>query len=232
MSAVLKELPPEEQQFEQSALSVRDEAKAIHIVDQATYNTAAAKFIGVSALEKEITGHYAPMKEAAHKAHKAVCDAEKEILAPVQEAKRILSRSIGSWDAEQERKRQEEQRRLEAEARQREEDDRLEAAADAEAAGADEEEIEAVLSSPVPMMKPTAAPTYEKASNVSTRESWSAEVTSLAKLVKAAADNPAYLAYLTPNMPSLNATARAQKSAFSIPGVRANCERIAAGRSR
>lgn len=231
MSAVLQEVQPEEQ-FEQSALSIRDEARSIHIKDQETYNTAAVKFNAVSALEREITGHYAPMKQKAHEAHKAICEAEKTMLGPVQEAKRILSRSIGAWDAEQERKRQEEQRRLEAEARRIAEEEALAAAVEVEQAGASPEEVEAVLSTPAPIMRPTAAPTYERASTVSTREMWSAELVSLQALVKAAAANPAYLPYLQANQTALNATARAQKAAFSVPGVKANCERIAAGRGR
>lgn len=229
MSAVLEK---PEQQFEQSALSIRDEAKALHIINQQTYDAAAAKFNGVCTLEKEIAGHYAPMKEAAHRAHKSVCDAEKEILGPVQEAKRILSRSIGAWDAEQERQRQEEQRRLDAEARRLEEEERLAVATEIAQAGATEEEVAAVLDTPAPVMRPTAQPTYERASTVSTRENWSAQVVSLSELVKAAAINPAYLPYLTANTTTLNAAARAQKGAFAVPGVKANCERIAAGRGR
>lgn len=215
----------EKNEFEQSALSVRDEAKALAIVDQQTYDAAAAKFNGVCALEKEITSHYGPMKEAAHKAHKAVCDAEKQILAPVQEAKRILSRSIGAWDEEQERLRIEEQRRLEAEARKRAEEDALANAIDAEQNGADAEEIEAVLSGSSPIQKVSAAPTYNK--QVPTRESWGAEVVSLHALVKAAAANPAYLCYLQANETALNAAARAQKNVFSVPGCKAVVQRIA-----
>lgn len=230
MSAVLKEVEQPEEQFEQSALSIRDEAKAIQIRDQGTYDAAAAKFSGVCALEKEIAGHYGPMKQKAHEAHKAICEAEKQMLGPVQEAKRILSRSIGAWDAEQERKRQAEQRRLEAEARRIADEEALAAAVEIEQAGASEEEVATVLSTPAPIMRPTAAPTYEKSASVSTREVWTAEIVSLQLLVKAAATNPAYLPYLQANSSALNATARAQKSAFSVPGVKANCERIAAGR--
>jgi len=58
-------------------------------------------------------------------------------------------------------------------------------------------------------------------SGISSRENWSAQVTDKAALVKAAAENPAYLAYLEPDMKSLNALARAQKNALAIPGVKA-----------
>lgn len=222
MSAVAE---PQEQQFEQSALSIRDEAKAIQIVDQDSYDIAASKFQGVAALEKEIIDHYRPMKDAAHKAHRAVCDAEKGILEPVQDAKRLLSRSIGVWDEQQERIRREEQRRLEEEARKRADEEALANAIDAEQSGADAEEVEAVLSSPVPVQKVTAAPTYNK--QVSTREIWSGEVVSLLALVKAAAANPAYLCYLQANESALGAAARSQKTLFSIPGCKAVVQRTA-----
>lgn len=230
MSAIIEE--PVEQQFEESALSVRDEAQALQIVDQGSYDLAAAKFSAVSALEREITAHYAPMKQAAHDAHKKVCEAEKKMIGPVQEAKKILSRAIGAFDEDQERRRQEEQRRLEAEARRLAEEETLAAAVEAEQAGAQPEEVEAVLSTPTLAVKIQAPPTYQRSSAVATREVWSAQVTNLQELVKAAAANPAYLIYLEANTTQLNSTARAQKSAFRVPGVRAACERIAAGRGR
>jgi hypothetical protein len=223
MSAILEVEPAQE--FEQTAMTVRDEAARIIIKDQPSYDVAAEKFQAVAALEQQITSHYKPMKEAAHRAHKAVCDAEKEILSPVQEAKRILSKGIGEWDAEQERVRLAEQRRLEAEAQARADEEALAAAVDAEQYGADADEIEAVLSAPAPMPRIQAAPTYQK--SIPTRENWSAQVVSLAALVKAAAANPAYLCYLQANDSALNAAARSQKNLFSVPGCKAVVQRIA-----
>jgi hypothetical protein len=147
------------------------------------------------------------------------------MLNPVLQAKQSLSRAIGAWDEEQERLRREEQRRLEAEARARAEQETLEAAVDAEQNGADAEEIEAVLSGSQAVTKISAAPTYSK--SVPTRESWGAQVFSLSALVKAAAQNPAYLAYLQANEPALNAAARHQKTLFAIPGCRAVKQTIA-----
>lgn len=222
MSTVVME---EEKQFEQSALIVRDEAEAIQIVDQETYNRAAARFSAAASLEKQIVDYHAPLKQKAHEAHKAICNAETSLLAPVRQAKQILSRAIGAWDTEQERVRREEQRRLEEEARKRADEEALQAAIDAERSGADAEEVEAVLSTPAPVQKVMAAPTYEK--TIPTRENWSAEVVSLRALVKAAAENPAYLCYLEANETALNAAARAQKQVFAVPGCKAVVQRIA-----
>jgi len=221
MSAVL-----EDPGLEQTALALRGEIQVLRITDQASYDLAAAKFEAAAYLEKQITEHYAPLKQRAHEAHKAICSAEKEMLAPVQKDKSTLSRMIGVWDAEQERLRAEEQRRLEAEAAARAEEEQLEAAIDAERHGADAEEIETVLSSPAPMTRVSAAPTYNK--TVPTRENWGAENFSLITLVKAAAQNPAaYLCYLQANEPALNAAARSQKNLFNVPGCKATRERVA-----
>lgn len=220
MSAVI-----EEAGLEQQALTVADEARAIQIKDQPSYDIAAEKFKAAAALEKQIVDYHAPLKQKAHEAHKAICSAENSLLLPVRQAKQVLSRLIGEWDTEQERKRQEEQRRLEDEARKRAEEEALEAAIDAEASGADADEVETVLSSPAPMQKVQAAPTYQK--SIPTRENWGAEVVSLLSLVKAAAANPAYLCYLQANESALNAAARSQKNVFSIPGCKAVVQRIA-----
>jgi hypothetical protein len=234
MSALVEVEKPE-QQFEQSALSVRDEAKAIQIVDQETYNAAAAKFEAVSALEKQITEHYAPMKTAAHEAHKKVCAAEKSMLGPVSEAKQILSRAIGTFDREQEALRRAAELKLEEEARKRAQEEAEKLALDAIDHGASEEEINSIVeeavSAPLPVVH--AAPTYQRASGVITRETWRAELVSLPVLIKAAAENPsAFQQYLTVNLPAANAAARNQKSAFKVPGLIAKSDRGAASRGR
>jgi hypothetical protein len=222
MSAVLEQ---PEVQFEQTGLSIRDEAQAIQIVDQQSYDLAAEKFRAAAAIEKQIVEYHAPLKQKAHEAHKAICSAENSLLLPVRAAKQTLSRSIGAWDAEQDRIRREEQRRLEAAAQRIAEEEALLNAVDAEQSGADAEEIEAVLSTPAPIQKVVAAPTYQK--SVPTREVWSAEVVSLHALVKAAAANPAYLCYLQANESALGAAARSQKNVFSIPGCKAVVQRTA-----
>ncbi len=232
MSTVIELEVQEQAALEQTAISVRDRAFTTEIVDQTSYNLAAMEFRAACDLEKKIKDYHSPLKQKAHETHRAICTAENELLAPVVEAKQTLSRLIGTWDAEQERVRQEEQRRLEEEARKRADEEALQSAVDAELAGADEEEVEAVLTTPGPITKVQAAPTYQKAAGVSTREVWSAEIVNIATLIKAAAENPSLAVYLTPNMPALNGTARAQKSMFRVPGVRATCERIAAGRGR
>lgn len=228
------EVEPQEQ-FEQSALSVRDEAIALQIVDQQSYDVAAVKFEAVSALEKQIKEHYGPLKQKAHEAHKAICSAENSMLTPVSQAKQVLSRSIGAWDAEQERLRREEQRRLEEEARKRAEEEAQKLALEAIDHGASEEEVDSIVkeATTAPLPVAHAAPTYQRAAGMFTRETWRAELVSLPSLIKAAAENPAaFQQYLTVNMSAANAAARNQKSAFKVPGLIAKSDRGAISRGK
>lgn len=232
MTAILEQ---EDQVLEQTAITVRDEAARILIKDQASYDLAAEKFRSVSALEKQIKDYHKPLKDKAHAAHKAICDAENGMLKPVTEAKRILSQSIGAWDDEQERIRIAEQRRLEEEARKRAEEEAISSAIEVEAEGGDAEEIEMILSTPAPTSRVLAPPTYSR--SVATSKRWSAEAegseyAALLKLVKAAAENPAgYLSCLLPNTTEINRRAQAQKEAFCVPGYRARSTNNAVNRS-
>jgi len=170
----------QENELESKALSLPAQAKAIKIVDQASYNAAARMKLGLVDLEKQIVDHHAPIKSAAHKAHLAACAAEKKLLDPTREALAIVNRSLAVWEREQEQIRLEEQRRKDAEvaeanrrARQEaeaaerrvreeaqkikeEEEAVLRAALEAEAAGAPPEAVNAIINTPIP--EPVIAP--------------------------------------------------------------------------
>lgn len=235
MSAVL-----EQTDFEQNVGLVSQESAAIQIVDQLSYDVAAEKFRGASALEKEIVEHYRPLKDKAYQSHRAICEAEKKMLGPVQEAKTRYSRMIGDWDREQERLRLEEERRLEAEAKKRADEEAEKLALDAIEQGASEEEIDSIIEeakvTPTPIVH--ASPTYKKASGVFTRETWQAiadpkDSDPLLTLIKAAALNPpAFKQYLSINMTAANQAARNQKSAFRVPGLIAKSDRGAVSKGK
>ena len=204
----------------QEALTLPEQAKALLIVDQITYNHAAEMFNAASQLAKKIEAHYKPLKDKAFAAHKAVVSAEKEMLGPVVTAKQILSGSIGTWDVAQERRQYQEQLRLELEAKKKAEDNAIKLALEVLDKGASEKQAIEIIDTPVAPTKIEVAPAYTKAATVSTQEIWSAELTDVYELVKAAAVNPvAYLHYLEVNTPALNAAARNQKNKFNVPGV-------------
>lgn len=119
-------------------------AEGLVVTDDQQYEEAGA--FGVKLKEKmaEVTAFFAPMKKAAHDAHKQVCDREKQMLAPLKKAESILKKSMGDYAL----KKEEERRAAEEAARKlaQEETDRLlEAAVNAEANGDTEASRAALL---------------------------------------------------------------------------------------
>jgi hypothetical protein len=215
-----------EEDLRRPALSLADEARAITVTSE-TYPIAAEKLLACAAMKKKIEEHHAPLKQKAHEAHKAICEAEKSLLAPILEAERVLKSGIGAYELEQkriaeerERKEREEQERLAAET--------LEASIEeAEANGASAEEIAAIIEAP--LVIPRAAPVahaVQKVSGVATATVWKAEIIDLAKLVAYIA-TPAgrqFLGLVQPNTTALNSLARSLKNSVNIPGVRIYAE--------
>jgi hypothetical protein len=115
------------------ALTLPEKALGIVIRDQSTYDEAANFKKDLAAWRKRIVEEFAPMKEAAHRAHKAVTAKEGEYLAPITQAEGLIVIQLRRWADEQERIRQAEQRRLEAEARAAAEADRKRREAEAQA---------------------------------------------------------------------------------------------------
>ena len=214
---VTVQIPP----LEQRVPTVLEKAKAIAITDQHTYDEAAVLLRAVATLEREIVAYHKPLKEAANKAHRAVCEAEKGLLTPLTEARRIVSTAVAKWQDDQEKERRRQQALMEQTMRAAQEEQALEVAIEAEAGGAGEEVVEQVLASASAPVSVVAAPTYTRAAGIASRETWSAKIVSLKQLVQAAARNDALLCYLLPNTVALNAQARALKTACNIPGVQA-----------
>ena len=86
---------------------IESRAEGMVVTDDRQY-TEAGEF-GVLLKQKmaEVTAFFAPMKKAAHDAHKQVCDREKQMLKPLKEAEGILKRSMGAYVLKKEKERQE-----------------------------------------------------------------------------------------------------------------------------
>jgi len=214
----------EVEQMEQVALAWPDRAKAITITDQETYNTAASFLGDIVGLRKEIQAHHKPIKDAAHKAHKAAVAAEKKLLDPIAQAEQIIKTAIGNWDREQERLQQEKQRQLEEAQHKADEEARLALAQEAEENGATEETVDEILTTPVVRPAIVAKPVYAKATGVSTQKRWKAEVVDIKALCRAVANGQASTELVQPNMVALNGMARAMRQTFNIPGCKAVTE--------
>jgi len=203
------------------ALTLPEQAKAITITSAETYTQAANFKITLAGWRKKIVDEFAPMKEAAHKAHKAITAKEGEYLKPITEAEATLKAAIVKWQDEQEAIRRAEQRRLELEAqmqrdleRQQREEEALNAAI---AEGTEEVYVEPVAYVPPPI----AAPTYEAVKGLGITRRWGAEVTDIKKLCRAVADGVVPETYVLPNQVALNQRAAADKQSMTLPGVKA-----------
>jgi len=217
-------------ELEQEALSWPERARGIRISDQSSYNSAARLLLDIAALTRRIQEHHKPIKDAAYAAHKAAVAAEKRLLDPLAEATAILKKAISIWEADQERLRLETERKAREAAAKIEEEFRLEQAVAAQEAGADEATVDQILATPIRIPVPVAAPTFERAKGVGTQQRWKAEVIDLRALCREIAEGRLPEEYVIPNMTALNARARAEKQAMSIPGVRAVPETVVAVR--
>lgn len=154
---------------------------------------------------------------------------------------------------EEERRLQEEARRkaeeeariareaAEAEAkrqREAEEAERIRLAEEAEKAGATADQITEILDKPLsepepipdftpaPVVMPTVAPTFQKASGFTVRYAYSAKFLNLSALIQAAAVNTHFAQYLEFNEKAINALARSSQDNFSLPGCALDKRRV------
>jgi len=209
--------------LEEKALSWPDIAAALTVTDQPSCEAAGGLLRDIKTLRAEIAESCNPVVNAAHVAHKKAVAQKKRLEAPLIAAEATIKGTMGAYIKEQERIAREHEARLAAEQREREEEARLAEAALLEEAG-ELEEAEAVLDAPSVAPPPVVQRQVPKMAGVSTRETWSAEVTDLGLLVGAIANGKATVASVTANMTVLNALARSQKGAMKIPGVRAVCK--------
>lgn len=215
---------PAQTELETKALSVPDQANALVVRDQASYD-AAALFLRdtVCGLIAEVHEAYDSVVNSAHTTWQEALAKRKKYLAPLETAKLTLSGRIGAYEIAQRRAKEEaEKQAREAAARHADEslEEQLEAA---EASGASAQEVRAILETPVALPKPVIPNTHQRMKGLVSRASYEAVVTDLRALCKAVAEGKCPTTYVQPNMPALNAAARAQGKEIArfVPGVQA-----------
>lgn len=209
------------------ARDLAESVKLVHITSPETYAMAANGLQLIKGMTKEIKDFFAPLKEKAFAAHRALTAAENDKLAPLVEAERFAKGAMTTWQLEQEAAARVEQRRLEEEARKRAEEEKLLDAIDAEAAG-ETEAAERILAEPLLAPVVRIAPPVPQVSGISMRETWSADVFDLKALVRAVADGKVPMRALVVDTVFLNGQARALKGDLNYPGVRAVSKRSVA----
>lgn len=209
-------------ELETQSTAIITQVRAIGPVrDAATYTRKGEAIVSLKALLKVIKAHYAPMKEAADRAHKAVCTSENQMVNPLKALIDEQDADLVAWRREQERLRREEELRVQAEERKRAEDALVAEAAAAEASG-EHAIADAILELPVETPRVVLPSSVPKVEGLRERPLyWSAEVYSLKMLVQAVAEGKVPLQAIQPNETFLNTQARAMKSTLAYPGVKA-----------
>jgi hypothetical protein len=172
---------------------------AARIADFEVIDHQAADLAGgwrqeIDARERKILEWFAPAKQAAFKAHAAICKQENEALAPYREARRVVNAKLAAWRLAQE-------------------------PGDGLAEPAGQPNVAADGKS-----GPAGSENESRVAGVSFRENWRAEVVDKLALVKAIAARPELVNLVDPNLNALNHLARAHKNALELPGVRVWCD--------
>jgi hypothetical protein len=208
-------------------------ARALAIVDDASYIVAGEMGTGIRALRERIAAFCDPNIRRWHDGHKAACEQKRALEAPLIEAEGVLKGTLRSYHVEQERVRQAEAARLAAEAAREDEDRRLEEATALERAGeteAAQQVLDGASFRPPPVID-APAPAIR---GVSTRKVWRAEVTDLPALLRAVADGTVPRDVVAIQQGALDRAAKAMRSTLAWPGVRAYCDTavVLSGRGR
>lgn len=175
-------------------------------------------------LEEERKKHVSPLNDEV----KFINDLFKQGTNILAQAETIIKGKLLTYQQEENRKAAEERARAEAAA----EIERKRLAAEAQAAKeSGDETTAAVLEATSQVVTaPVMTAPRTKVSGISTRTTWSAEVTSLIDLVKHVAANPDQIGLIEANMKALNGMAKALKENLHIPGVKSvSTQAIAAG---
>ena len=210
--------------------SLTDEVNALVITDAASFERAGGMLLAIKGFLARVAALFDPIDRAQIESRKVTIAQRKALEAPALALEATVKSRMVAHEQEQARIRREAEAIAEKERVRLEEEARLQAALEAEARG-DVQVAENILEAPHPptpvFTPPALVPAAPKAEGVSFRDSYRAEVTDLALLVKAVAAGEAPIAALLPNLPMLNQMARAMKEELRIPGVRVIAERVA-----
>lgn len=172
--AVAVVVPADEQKLTTEVTDIEFQAEALIVSTDDEYKQAAEFGKIIKQKAAVVTDFFKPMKDSAYQAHKAICDREKAMLAPLKNAESIVKKTMGAYVQEQERKKREQEEAIRR-AAEAERERLLKEAAEKEKAG-DADGSEEALAEAVVMDEATtfSAPTRSapKVSGVSTAKDW------------------------------------------------------------
>ena len=214
----------------QEALTLAQEAYQVQISDQESYDNAMGFLEGVRSFLRRMDAIFDPIIHKANQTHKEAIAQKKKVVKPAIDAELIVKQRKVRFDQDQERAQLDEQRHREAESKREHEEMLLRAAEHAETQGAARETVDAILEKPDTTPPPAAPPMHRVDKRVYTRDVWKGEVTDMTALIAAAASGKAPPTLLQANQTAINALAKSLCDTMNIPGLRAYCDKVPAGR--
>lgn len=208
----------QEAKIQEEVSLVEVQAKEMVISTDEEYEQAAEFGKQIKEKAKVVTDFFKPMKDSAHQAHKAICDREKTMLKPLQDAEKILKKSMTTYYQEKERKRQELEEKIRREA-EAERERKLEEAAALEEAGKKEEAEAALMDAQVTetvAAKAMVVMDAPKAKGVSNSKDWEIESIDAEKVPI----NFAGMEIRPVDEKAIMRLIRASKGSIQIPGIR------------
>ena len=229
------EVNQEVERVAQKSSLVVQSAMNTKVVDVTTQIQASELLLAVAKMRKEVADTFGPMKEAAYRAHRTVCEQEKKHDGPLEQAEKALKAQIGAFvDAQKRLAREAEEaarKRAQEEAacKAREEAERraIDDAIALEASG-DAEGAEAVLANPAPVpsryVAPApVAPAVAHISGVTTREEWDFRIVNEALIPRE---------YLVVNEAAIRSVVKSTKGRATIGGVEVFVRQVVASSRR
>lgn len=216
-----------EDEAKREALAAPKYAAGLSVTDQDTLDYAHAFLKAVKTRAEQIAASFDPQIGRAHELHKSLLAEKKKFTAPLEDAERIVKRTIAGYLAEEERKRNEieaERARVEAIARAKAEAE-YRKAQDASASGNNAKADAIIDKAYAELENATAAapvvPDAPTAHGLALVENWKFQIIDK-KLLPAE--------YLIPDEIKIGRVVRALKGEANIPGVRVYSEKTVSAR--
>lgn len=223
----MNEKTPEQIDAERAVTLAVQEARTLQITTAGDFQAAGNVLLSIKAAAKRVENVFGPVVKAAHAAWKQATATREQFLAPLNEAESRVKRAMVSYEQAERERAERERAAAEEAARKAADEQRLrEAVAVEQVAGP--EAAQAVLEAPMPAVTLPPAPPPTKASGVSFRDVYTAEVYDLRVLAAAIAAGQQPTTLIQANTTVINQMARALKGAFAVPGVRVIVTRTAA----
>lgn len=223
------EITPETQQEISQAQAMLAVAREYHIDSPEMMTAAADELKKIKAKSKDLENRRMAMTRPLDDTKKQIMDLFRQPLQFLADAESLIKRGMLSYQNEQERIRRAEQARLDEIARK--ERERLEKRAQAAEAKGQTEKAEALHEQAETVPVPVVAHAAPRVDGISTRETWSAEVTDMRALLQGVLDGKVPDVAVIADMKVLNAQARALKGAMNYPGVKAVSEKVVSARA-